>query len=1329
MNIKMGQSLRKLGILTTVLVFLIHSVAIAQEEGGGARPTPVMIDEITKDMQRRMLTFRINKDGQESIADFEYNPKEVMPTTVLQHMLREQEKHVTEWFEFVKSYLTSPQIFKQFGFGQTEQDRQLLIKQLSSAQQIDDLFQKLSTRKRQQVGMAYKAKTYDPQALKKFYARYLGLPENSGQKMINDRLVAIKKHSPQIIDEMIRVFHVNHDGLGYRLYSAVSRPINTQLHGFPTQSALFAIAIGAVMMSKMVTDYAANPAALQQHLDSLDDPLAHIAFYSFMAANGLVGDFLTAKWGGPGMAGVSAQKFRQAAIPYIGMTAGMLASNLTHEVGNLISVCSDKLMGKKPNPVEMAMMQMMGGDKGKDPCDLAQEEFFNFENKVEQYFPMIISMALSTAGSTVAQQVITKSAIGGVQALKNFTEYDNYLKERVGAAQKPLVTTHGRESSTRYFSKVAGGDLLKASKKIPNATIRVTGLILTARFIPFTGFWFNTLTVGTTMYSIAQNYAFIYLDTVMIPWLSKQWAQIWRAGGVDSAEKKLKLSIEYYEKKGWVIDSRDRGCENAMQNARSPDCPSNMLKNLEDFQKQMEAWRMQNHARFFTGIQVWNEVTTNLINEVDQAQKFYTFYINDVFKNERIRKREKFLGHEVKDVDKNHKQNLTGRPAPLYGIRPLGHIACQPNLAAMMMGQQQPKDESCDTELSLYLNHPDKMIGYQRNRVQSVVNIFGELFNMEKKALPYVFVEEKSEIDVFNSNPTEIAEKEKAIQQAAQPSRQNTLTNERAIDKWNEALKAYNLQIKAALATGNKPLAQSLIAMLFREDGSFNTYTVNQHLKAESKAFIKQILIDFETSDVEKIAKALIKINSELRYPKLRDPVLDVVLEAIRHALGSPTPILVNGGAVPYIYHESNKGNQGYKSVSRTAGRYKFNRHVEYLLYQMLCGPDSGSNKMVTEFGFSEKYPLLPPKFHAPKVTTAKNIEVEWNIDYQPKKGPFRTELCDPYAQDPIPFDGLYYSKIYVDGSKTPVSFFELINTTIPSYIIGDLTERSGTRDERITTENIVSRSNESRVGTWWDASVKNAIKQIFEKLDNRYQGLLVDLYLGLQQDEYDVEMPGTDLNGMPDFYNTTTVRVKPTKRTEASQSLLQSNIEEMNVYLKILSGLEKNQMAVNNNGGKALPVAPGRVILDRSGKSMLSEMRHDPKADTVSQEKLMGHIQTVIKLLREVKIKTVNGQQRVSVGDQSIPLKKFQSESMAAFKEYAEEFEKLGIKDPTQLKIQKLAFQGLEKTLQNLTVYLLNIQLANYSMIKNFENYVKDNKNDGQNKAPVKSSSSLPGR
>ncbi len=1317
MNINMGQSLRKLGTLTTVLVFLIHSVAFAQENDGSPRPSPVMIDEVTKDMQRRMLTFRINKDGQESIADFEYNPKEVLPATVLQHMLREQEKHVNEWFDFVKSYLTSPQIFKQFGFGQTEQDRQILIKQLSSAQQVDDLFQKLSVRKRQQVGMAYKAKTFDPQALKKFYARYLGLPENSGQKLINDRLLAVKKHSPQILDEMLRVYHVNHDGLGYRLYSAVSRPINTQLHGFPTQSALFAIAIGAVMASKMVTDYAANPAALQQHLDSLDDPLAHIAFYSFMAANGLVGDFLTARWGGPGMGGVSAQKFRQAAIPYIGMTAGMLASNLTHEVGNLISVCSDKLMGKKPNPIEMAMMQLAGGNAGKDPCDLAQEEFFNFENKVEQYFPMIISMALSTAGSTVAQQVITKTAIGSVQGAKSFLGYDKYMQERA------VKATNG------FYSKITAGELLKATKNIPNASIRITGLVLTARFIPFTGFWFNTLTVGTTVYSIAQNAAFIYLDTVMIPWLSKQWAQIWRAGGVDSAEKKLKLSIEYYEKKGWVIDSRDRGCANAQQNARSPNCPSNMLVHLEDFQKQMEAWRMQNHARFFTGIQVWNEVTTNLINEVDQAQKFYSFYINEVFKTERIKKREQFLGHAVTDVDKNHKQNLTGRPAPLFGIRPLGHNACKPNLAAMMTGQQQPKDESCDTELSLYLNHPDKMIGYQRNRVQTVVNIFGELFNMEKKPLPYVFVEEKSEIDVFNSNPNEIAEKEKAVQQAAQTQRQNTLTNERSIDKYNEALKAYNLQIKAALATGNKPLAQSLIAMLFREDGSFNTYTVNQHLKAESKVFIKQILIDFETSNVEKIARALMRISSELRYPKLRDPVLDVVLAAIQSALGSPTPILVNGGAVPYLYHESNKDSQGYKSVSRTAGRYKFNRHVEYLIYQMLCGPDSGSDKMVTEFGFSEKYPLLPPKFHAPKVTTAKNIEVEWNIDYQPKKGPFRTELCDPYAQDPIPFDGLYYSKIYVDGSKTPVSFFELINTTIPSSIIGDLKEKSGTRDERITTENIVSRANESRVGPWWDASVKNAIKQIFEKLDNRYQGLLVDLYLGLQQDEYDVEVWGTDSYGMPDPTTVTTVKVKPNKRTEASQSLLQSNIEEMNVYLKILSGLEKNQIAVNHNGGKALPVIPGKVKLDRSGNSMLAEMRHDPKAATVSQEKLMGHIHTVIRLLREVKIKTVNGQQRVSVGDQSIPLKKFQSEAMAALKEYTEHFEKLGIKDPTQLKIQKLAFQGLQKTLQNLTVYLLNIQLANYSMITNFENYVSDNKTDGQNKAPVKSSSSLPGR
>lgn len=1365
----------------TFLVSFLFLASLSFAQDGKSTNTPVTISEVSKDVDNKTLTMKVEKDGEEVIAEYQDDPNERISPSVLEHFIEEQKRIYAEWIEFVRAYMVDPKNFYVLYLGKTDTDRRNLESSLKTPEQIDDLFQKLSVRQRTLIGLAYKAKTYDPLAAKKFYARYLGLPETTSLKVIDERTSELKRGNPTLFAEMNRIFHINHDGLGYRLYSAVSRPFNTQLHGFPAQSALFAVAIGGVMMFRLYQDYAANPAALMQHIESLDDPIAHLAFYSFMAANGLVGDYLHGKLGGQGMPGSMAKRFGRAAIPYIGMTAGMLTSNLTHEVANLISVCTDKLLGKKPDPMQMMMMQAAGG-KQQDPCDVAHAEFFNFENKVEQYIPMIISMSLSTVGSTVAQGMIAKASHKGGAAIVKWSgfgaEKAAAIAAESGEAPKAIQTMNGM-SKIKYYGNVSANGLLKVAKAGTRASIGIKGFVMTARIVPLSNVWFNTITVGAVIFSTAQNFVFVYLDTIMIPWLSKQWAQIWRAGGVKKADQELLTILTKYEKSGWTESSRNCGTHNMIlspeqiEPATLESCDYDLEKAVENFQKQMEAWRMQNHARFFTGVQIWNDITTNLINEVSESQKFYNFYINEVFKSRRIMLREAVEKKPVEDVDRFHKQYLPFRATPLYGIRPLGHKACQTGMAEIMkmMGAGDGKDKagatpevesSCDTELSLYFNHPDRMIGFQRNQVQRVVNIYGELFGMQKKELPYADKIEVTGIEAFDDKPEVAAQIEaEAKKDFSQQTKELRYPPApiKDLEKYDESVKQLNLHIRSHLLTGNQIAAKNYVALVWNQDGSFNTDVVNQHLKPESKKFIKEVLVEMETSDVDRIAKAILKMNNELRGSKLRDPIAEVVLTGIRTSLGSPEPILARGAALPYLYHANNKDSQGYKSIERTKGRYKFNSYVEFMIYQMVCGPDSNSNDIISEWSpFGEKYPMLPPKFHAPRISTAQKLEVEWHINVQPKKSPMRTEVCDPYVHPDVqvPFDSLYYSRIYVNGDSEPIPFFNLLNEYIPQQILGDLKTKSGTRDERIDTADITSPRNTSRVSNWWEYSVTNPLKHLFVKLDDRYQGLLVDLYSGLQKDEYEIEIPGTDAMGNPDYSNATKVTARPMKRTKASQSLLQSNIEEMNIYLKILAVIESKQKqrvlnppkkadVKNAKGKKAAKVKatkktkepviktakPGQlknnVQLNGNADSLIEQLSQDPKSFNTSQDKLLTQIETVIKLLRQVKIVNKEGKQRVVVGDQTGSLKKYQKEAMKALNEYKDHVAKLGIQDPAQVKVAKMTLQGLEKTLQNLTVYLLNIQLANYSMIKSFDDYVKDNKDSRQNSAPVNTSSSRP--
>ncbi|MFN9066594.1 MAG: hypothetical protein ACK5V3_05150, partial [Bdellovibrionales bacterium] len=648
------------------------TVGVIEKSSGNELPDPVVVSDVSKDKKNKRLSMNLSQGEDSVMADFELDPNEMMNPTNIAIWLKEQQRLRHEWLTFVKDFLTSKKVYFGMKLGFTEEDRTEFIKSLDTFEAIDEYFQRLTPREKKAIGLAYRAKTFDPMALKKFYARYLGLNERTSLHQVDQKIAEIEKTNPALLAEMHRVFHVNHDGLGYRLWSSVSRPWNTQLHGFPAQSALFFVAIGGVMMTQLMTDYAANPAAMFQHLESIKDPISHVAFFSFMAANGLVGDYLTGKWGAP-TAGLSSAKFRQAAIPYIGMTAGMLVSNLTHELANFAKACSSKLLGKEPSAFEQMMMKMQGAEY-KDPCNAAHDEFFNFENKVEQYLPMIVSMSLSTAGSTVIQQGLTKGTIKSVNAIRNWSQS--------GANQK-IVKTSSRA-------------LIQGAKATTRGSIRIIGGILSFGFKanPYTGMAFTSLTLGAVVYSTAQNFAFVYLDTVMIPWLSKQWAQIWRAGSVADADKNLKMALEYQEQKNWVSDSKDRGCGAAGLSPRSYKCPNNIVLHLEEFQKQMEAWRMQNHAKFFTGIQMWNQITTELINEFNEAQKFYTYYVNDIFRSRRIMLKQSQLektgktedDKKITDGDRNFMQFLPFRKTPLFGVGPLGHKECEAqNMAVLNM--------------------------------------------------------------------------------------------------------------------------------------------------------------------------------------------------------------------------------------------------------------------------------------------------------------------------------------------------------------------------------------------------------------------------------------------------------------------------------------------------------------------------------------------------------------------------------------------------------------------------------------------------------------------
>lgn len=163
-----------------------------------------------------------------------------------------------------------------------------------------------------------------------------------------------------------------------------------KLMEFPLEAMTFFVALGALSTKDLILNYNTNPAALDQLLKSQADPIGQLGFMAFMQANGFVSQPLMA-------IGTSART--RVFIPYLGMTAGMMASNIVHEVAHV--------------PGLMKCAASVGTNA--KACDEAYEAWLKTDmiDKLNEWAPQLFGMLMSTAASGVIELGI-KSAGGKV---------------------------------------------------------------------------------------------------------------------------------------------------------------------------------------------------------------------------------------------------------------------------------------------------------------------------------------------------------------------------------------------------------------------------------------------------------------------------------------------------------------------------------------------------------------------------------------------------------------------------------------------------------------------------------------------------------------------------------------------------------------------------------------------------------------------------------------------------------------------------------------------------------------------------------------------------
>lgn len=151
----------------------------------------------------------------------------------------------------------------------------------------------------------------------------------------------------------------------------------SKVRHFPFEAAAFFTAIGAINMYDLVFHYQHNPVIMKQFAESQMDPVTHVSFMAFMAANGMTSEPLQEVIRSPRL---------HYFLPYFGMSMGMMASNVVHDVwgSKMLRACA-KSMVQNNADVDMA-------------CDQAWDEMnLHWNDKWGQYATGWLSMMGSTA--------------------------------------------------------------------------------------------------------------------------------------------------------------------------------------------------------------------------------------------------------------------------------------------------------------------------------------------------------------------------------------------------------------------------------------------------------------------------------------------------------------------------------------------------------------------------------------------------------------------------------------------------------------------------------------------------------------------------------------------------------------------------------------------------------------------------------------------------------------------------------------------------------------------------------------------------------------------
>lgn len=374
---------------------------------------------------------------------------------------------------------------------------------------------------------------------------------------------------------------------------------------FVPESMTFFVAIGLVTFNSMWIKSHGDPLAMERHILSLKDPIAHVSFYAFMVANGFYIDFKTKSMD----AATKARAMRR--LSYQGMAVGSLASSIVADLGHSGKMCVDY------------WIKGHNDEQSVEACNQAWKHW-TVRNKFQQYFPQIMAMWASQAVTEIMDST-SRKAFSKVTALET-------VKQMM--SKKFLVDKAHKIVGADTLLTFAGG----------------TWSMKTVR-------WVGKLTQFTM---------FIAVDHAMSPYTYRPINNVIRPLLFDVDALAINNYVAAANQVNWD-DKRLPEASKEVCSARNPNClERRLLEEIESFGSQMQQWRENLNSDAEMDLAGWMEMTKKLLNQLDYAYQFYNSFVTNMYETFNIGNR--IQSGELQKSAAHNISLFPFRKLPLYGV-------------------------------------------------------------------------------------------------------------------------------------------------------------------------------------------------------------------------------------------------------------------------------------------------------------------------------------------------------------------------------------------------------------------------------------------------------------------------------------------------------------------------------------------------------------------------------------------------------------------------------------------------------------------------------------